>query len=116
MKRFYLLALATVIVLVGCGDKICSIPEEDEVMLRVKLRCSKGLTMYSVEGSCYIEGEEKEYAVDAMNGRGWTFTVVPNTRYIVRANNVDRDGALFGSIEVVTPGPGQDTTVTIPCK
>lgn len=115
MKRFYLIALAAAL-LAGCGDSVVNVPEEEKAFLEVRLGCSNGITVYSIEGDTYVEGAAREKSVDAMGGKGYTFTVVANTEYVVRANNSVRDGHLLGSVRVKSGAARERVKVEVPCN
>lgn len=113
MRIIYVFAV--LVLFASCGDNVIDATEDEKAFLVVRLDCDNGITLYSIEGDVYIRGAATEKSVDAIGGKGYTFTVVPNTKYIVRAHNSSREGRLIGSVTVTSGIPRERVDVTIPC-
>lgn len=116
MRKVYL-AVALCVALFGCGDNIVDLPEEEKSFLKVRLGCPNGGTVFSIEGDAYVRDAAKEQSVDIRTGNEVvTFTVVPDTRYTVRANHTVKDGPLVGSTVVTSGGFRERLDVGIVCN
>lgn len=110
MRRVYL-AVALCVALIGCGDKICDAPTGiNQTKIGARLSCPNGATTFSIAGPCYAEATVKEQRTFSS---GCSFIVVPDTKYTVSAKT--DDGALIGSVTVVSPGPGKTENADIAC-